>query len=257
MPGAVLWHSCWSCGGTGLRGLPRMTVNWDYGARWHTSHHKWHNMECWKHLNNVTTTWGEKADSGFFGGGEEGGILLWHSRAWSLRDSLKRPLCKSLAVNWALCGVRPGPLTFQSPGQPTPGRCWSVKRSARPRPANSAASDRVQKATERRTWGRLQGPRWRLVLSVEDKSFGQGPDEHPRGRVTSKNVVENVSSEYILLFPRFVPWMLFLGLREHTMKSLIWAKKNNISIMDGHCCDFNTSVNKSAISIISFRKLWK
>lgn len=28
------------------------------------------------------------------------------------------------------------------------------------------------------------------VLSVEDKSFGQGPEEHPRGRVTSKNVAE-------------------------------------------------------------------
>lgn len=223
MPGAVLWHSCWSCGGAGLGGLPRMTVNWDYGARWHTSHHKRHNVEGWKHLNNVTTTWGKRLIQGFSGGGEGG-----HSRAWSLRDSLKRPLCKSLAVNWALCGQARWHSSRQGNPRRPAAEVWSAPRGFKP--ANSAASDRVQKtgrrrATERRTWGRLQGPRWRLVLSVEDKSFGQCPDEHPRGRVTSKNVAENVSSEYILLFPRFVPWTLFLGLREHTMKSLIWAKK--------------------------------
>lgn len=51
-----------------------MTVNRDYGARWHTSHHKRHNVggsETFKQrYNNV----GEKADSGFFGmgGGGEG-----------------------------------------------------------------------------------------------------------------------------------------------------------------------------------------
>lgn len=46
-----------------------MTVNWDYGARWHTSHHKRHNVEGWKHLNNVTTTWGKRLIKGFSGGG--------------------------------------------------------------------------------------------------------------------------------------------------------------------------------------------